>query len=116
MINHWPCAVDLLLQAGLRKFASNAHMLPVDCASTAYDHSSSQLTGGWPADWSSVPLGPSDWPLGCLGYVCNLVRPMVQGHRAAVLYPLLGSTLVFDTLPHAAQYREIATQVRCESL
>ncbi|KAK9843600.1 hypothetical protein WJX84_002029 [Apatococcus fuscideae] len=61
-------------------------------------------------DWSSVPLGPSDWPQGCLGYACNLVRPVIQGHRAAVLYPLLGSTLVFDTLPHAAQYRELATQ------
>lgn len=97
-------------------FASLAHMLIVDCASPAAGRSFSLLTGGCPADWSSVPLGPSDWPLGCLGYVCNLVRPMVQGHRAAVLYPLLGSTLVFDTLPHAAQYREIATQVRCENL
>ena len=65
------------------------------------------------ADWSAVPLGANDWPQGCVGYACNLVRPVAQGHRAQVLYPMLGSTLVFETLPYAAQYREFVTQVRC---
>ncbi len=43
-------------------------------------------------------LGPDDWPTGCCGYAVNLVRPARAGLRGAVLYPLLGSALVFETL------------------
>lgn len=44
----------------------------------------------------SVPceLGPTDWPVGCCGYAFNLVRPVIPGHRASVLYAMLGQTLV----------------------
>ena len=57
-------------------------------------------------------LGPDNWPPGCLGYAFNLVRPVVAGHRALVLYPMLGATLVFETLEDASAYREYMTQVR----
>ncbi|KAK9820414.1 hypothetical protein WJX72_010046 [[Myrmecia] bisecta] len=62
-------------------------------------------------DTSVRLLGATDWPLGCLGFAYNLVRPAVPGHRAALLANLLGQTLVFDTLDHAQAYREFMTQV-----
>jgi len=39
-------------------------------------------------------LGAQEWPAGCLGYAFNLVRPVLQGHRADLLYPCLGSSMV----------------------
>lgn len=57
-------------------------------------------------------MGPNDWPEGCLGYAFNLVRPMQPGHRARLLYSLLGNVLVFETLQNASAYRELVTQVR----
>lgn len=56
-------------------------------------------------------LGPGDWPQGCLGYAFNLVRPARPGHRASLLYSLLGNVLVFVTLQDASAYRELVTQV-----
>ena len=61
-------------------------------------------------------LGGQEWPLGCLGYTFNVVRPSQPGHRASILYSLLGSTLVFETLEHASAYRELVTQVLCLAL
>ncbi|KAK9800826.1 hypothetical protein WJX73_002958 [Symbiochloris irregularis] len=61
-------------------------------------------------DPSGFALGPNDWPEGCLGYGVNLVRPVVRGHRALVLYPMMGPVLVFETLEHASNYREYITQ------
>ena len=56
-------------------------------------------------------LAPQDWPHGCLGYAFNLVRPALPGHRAGLLYSLLGCVLVFETLQDASAYRELVTQV-----
>ena len=56
-------------------------------------------------------LAPQDWPQGCLGYAFNLVRPALPGHRAGLLYSLLGCVLVFETLQDASAYRELVTQV-----
>ena len=56
-------------------------------------------------------MGPNDWPQGCLGYAFNLVRPTGRGHRASLLYSLLGNVLVFQTLQDASAYRELVTQV-----
>lgn len=39
-------------------------------------------------------VGTNDWPEGCVGYAFNLVRPAMKGHRASLLYPMLGQTLV----------------------
>ena len=50
------------------------------------------------------------WPEGCLGYLCNLVRPVHSGHRATIVYGLLSGTLVFETLDHATAYREYVSQ------
>ncbi|KAL3136848.1 hypothetical protein ABBQ38_005556 [Trebouxia sp. C0009 RCD-2024] len=55
-------------------------------------------------------LGPNDWPGGCLGYAFNLVRPTRPGHRGSLLYSLLGTVLVFETLQDASAYRELVTQ------
>ena len=52
------------------------------------------------------------WPDGCLGYAYNLVRPVRAGHRAAVLYPLLSGTLVFESLDTAHSYKEYMATVR----
>ena len=52
------------------------------------------------------------WPDGCLGYAYNLVRPVRPGHRAAVLYPLLSGTLVFESLDTAHSYKEFMATVR----
>lgn len=57
-------------------------------------------------------MAANDWPKGCLGYAFNLVRPVQPGHRATVLYCLLGQTLVFETLADAERYREFLTQAR----
>lgn len=54
--------------------------------------------------------GNSEWPRGCLGYLCNLVRPAQSGHRATVVYGLLSSMMVFETLQDACAYREHVTQ------
>jgi len=51
-----------------------------------------------------------DWPQGCLGHLCNLVRPAQRGQRATVVYGLLSGTLVFETLNDALAYREHVTQ------
>lgn len=56
-------------------------------------------------------LGPDDWPQGCLGFLVNLVRPVQRGQRATVLWPMLGHTLVFETLADASAYREYTSQV-----
>ncbi|KAL4529033.1 hypothetical protein Ndes2526B_g06875 [Nannochloris sp. 'desiccata'] len=50
------------------------------------------------------------WPQGCLGYLCNLVRPVHTGHRATIIYGLLSGTLIFETLNDATAYREYVTQ------
>ena len=57
-------------------------------------------------------ISATDWPAGCLGYALNLVRPKRPGQRASLVYNLLGSVLVFETLEQAAAYRELVTQVR----
>lgn len=54
--------------------------------------------------------GAHDWPAGLCGFLFNLVRPVQHGHRAAVLYGLMGSTLVFETLTDASAYREYVCQ------
>lgn len=59
---------------------------------------------------SGVNLAPQDWPQGCLGYAFNLVRPTKPGHRASLLYSLLGNVLLFETLADASAYRELVTQ------
>ena len=51
-----------------------------------------------------------DWPPGCLGYLCNLVRPVHDGHRGSVVYGLLSGTILFETLQNACAYREHVTQ------
>lgn len=56
-------------------------------------------------------MAPQDWPQGCLGYAFNLVRPTKPGHRASLLYSLLGNVLLFETLADASTYRELVTQV-----
>ena len=56
-------------------------------------------------------LAPQDWPQGCLGYAFNLVRPTKPGHRASLLYSLLGNVVLFETLADASAYRELVTQV-----
>ena len=54
-----------------------------------------------------------EWPEGCLGYAFNLLRPTKKGARAALLYPLLGQTLVFESLETGSRYREhLATRLR----
>lgn len=55
--------------------------------------------------------GAGDWPAGLCGYIVNLVRPQHRGHRASLLYSVLGSTLVFETLADASAYREFVVQV-----
>ena len=52
-----------------------------------------------------------DWPVGCINYAVNLVRPVRQGHRKKVLFHLLSSGLVFEDLELAGRYREFVTQV-----
>jgi hypothetical protein len=43
--------------------------------------------------------------------VCNLVRPIVAGHRTGLLAMMLGQTIIFETLDAASAYREYVTQV-----
>jgi len=57
-----------------------------------------------------------EWPPGCLGFAVNLMRPAVRGHRATVLYAQLGRSLVFETMPQAARYRQLVTQVLRSSM
>ena len=47
-----------------------------------------------------------------MGYAYNLVRPVRLGQRAAVLYPLLSGTLVFESLDTAHSYKEFMATVR----
>lgn len=65
----------------------------------------------WSIAGGGDSLGPNDWPVGCLGYAFNLVRPARPGHRGTLLYSLLGTVLVFETLQDASAYRELVTQV-----
>jgi len=58
-----------------------------------------------------LALEADAWPEGCLGYSFNLVRPVVRGHRALLLYPMLNGSLVFESLETASQYRQICSQV-----
>ena len=60
------------------------------------------LAGALGADVESAPTA---WPEGCLGYAFNLVRPKRAGHRACLLYNMLGHTIVFRTLAEASAYR-----------
>lgn len=63
-----------------------------------------------------VGMAASDWPIGCLGYACNLVRPLHRGHRASLLANLLGGALVFERLKEAEEYREFLSMVGGGSL
>lgn len=58
-----------------------------------------------------VGMTATDWPRGCLGYACNLVRPLHRGHRALLLSNLLGGALVFERLEEAEEYREFLSTV-----
>ena len=58
------------------------------------------------ADGPSLVLGAQEWPAGCLGYAFNLVRPVLQGHRADLLYPCLGSSLVGQPPPPPARAQQ----------
>jgi structural maintenance of chromosomes flexible hinge domain-containing protein 1 len=71
------------------------------CIALPHQRSNSKDAGGS----SSI-----NWPEGCLGYLCNLVRPVHPGHRATIIYGLLSGTLVFESLDHATAYREYVTQ------
>ena len=42
---------------------------------------------------SQVHLGPQDWPEGCCGVACNLVRPTQRGQRSSLLFAMLGQTM-----------------------
>ena len=57
-------------------------------------------------------MGPLDWPDGCINFAVNLVRPVQEGHRKKILYRVLGSGLVFESLDSASNYREFVSQVR----
>ena len=59
----------------------------------------------------ALAVGADAWPEGCLGYSYNLVRPVVRGHRAQLLHPMLQGSLVFETLESAGHYREFCSQV-----
>ena len=61
--------------------------------------------GAAPPPPRGVPRA-DEWPDGCCGYAFNLVRPLRRGHRAGLLFGLLGQTLVFESLDAASRYRE----------
>ena len=61
---------------------------------------------------SALEMGPQDWPDGCINFAVNLVRPVQEGHRKKILYRVLGSGLVFESLDSASKYREFVAQVR----
>ncbi len=63
------------------------------------------------AGMAGLELSASDWPDGCINYAVNLVRPVQQGHRKKVLYHVLNTGLVFETLEAGSKYRELVTQV-----
>jgi len=49
-------------------------------------------------------------PTGLVAHAINLIRPAERGLRRSVWHALLtSSVLLFDTLPHAAAYREACT-------
>lgn len=79
----------------------------VPCLRLAASHTGQS----WSTAGGGHSLGPNDWPGGCLGYAFNLVRPTRPGHRGSLLYSLLGTVLVFETLQDASAYRELVTQV-----
>lgn len=60
---------------------------------------------------SALEMGPQDWPDGCINFAVNLVRPVQEGHRKNILYRVLGSGLVFESLDSASKYREFVAQV-----
>ena len=41
---------------------------------------------------------------------CLPTRSLLQGHRASVLYSMLGQMLVFETLRDAEEYKEFLSQ------
>lgn len=43
-------------------------------------------------------MGRQEWPDGCITFAVNLVRPVQQGHRKKILYRIMGSGLVFESL------------------
>ena len=47
-------------------------------------------------------LALDEWPPGCLGYLCNLLRPARRGFRAACLFGLTGGTIIFETMEQAS--------------
>lgn len=60
----------------------------------------------------------NEWPEGCLGHLCNLVRPVSRGHRPSLIYGLLSGCIVFETLAQAETYRQHVTQdlkLQCSS-
>ena len=61
---------------------------------------------------SALEMSPQDWPDGCINFAVNLVRPVQEGHRKKILYRVLGSGLVFESLESASRYREFVAQVR----
>ncbi|PRW58303.1 Structural maintenance of chromosomes flexible hinge domain-containing 1 [Chlorella sorokiniana] len=59
---------------------------------------------------NGLGMSANDWPRGCLGFAVNLARPVHKGHRASVLYSMLGQALVFETLRDAEEYKEFLSQ------
>eukprot|EP00873_Tetraselmis_striata_P016358 jgi/Tetstr1/436622/TSEL_025418.t1 len=52
-------------------------------------------------------LGANTWPPGFVGYLFNLVRPTKPNTRASIIYAILGSVMVFETLDQAEDYRSL---------
>ncbi len=65
----------------------------------------------FPLQPMAAGMAATDWPRGCLGYACNLVRPLRRGHRASLLFNLLAGALVFERLTEAEEYREFLAVV-----
>lgn len=61
---------------------------------------------------TALEMDPQKWPEGCINFAVNLVRPVQAGHRKNILFKVLGSSLVFESLESASRYREYVTQVR----
>ena len=72
-----------------------------------------RAAGGAPRPQPAGVPAATAWPDGCCGYAFNLVRPARKGHRAGLLFGLLGQTLVFESLDAATAYRTaLATSLR----
>ncbi|CAD7703831.1 unnamed protein product [Ostreobium quekettii] len=59
---------------------------------------------------SSYKLPPTSYPDGFVGFMCNLIRPAVQGHRSSVFWSMLNRNAVFETMKQAHAYRRYVTQ------